>query len=164
MFNISDNLSNDKNLMYKDIFDYADMLMEGERDNIANMANISSLLNQMLKDINWVGFYIVKNGQLVLGPFQGKAACIRIEKGRSVCGAAYAEKITNLVDDVHAFPGHIACDAETNSEIVVPIILNDNVVAVLDIDSPIKNRFDNTDKISLEMLCEKISANCDWQA
>lgn len=162
MFNISDNLSNDKNVMYNELFDYADMLMDGERDCIANMANISALLNQALKDINWVGFYIVKNSQLVLGPFQGKAACIRIEKGRGVCGTAYGSASTQLVTDVHTFPGHIACDSDTNSEIVVPILFNNEVTAVLDIDSPLNGRFDEIDKINLEKLCSMIAVACDW--
>ena len=162
MFNISDNLSSDKDSMYLQIFEYAQMLMEGERDYIANLANIAALLNQALKNINWVGFYIARNNQLVLGPFQGKAACIRIEHGQGVCGKDYSEKAAQLVMDVHAFSGHIACDAETNSEIVVPIFSNNNVTAVLDIDSPLNARFDETDKVNLEKLCHLISAACDW--
>lgn len=164
MFNISDNLSSDKKEMYNEIFEYAKMLVEGEKDAIANMANISSLLNQALKDINWVGFYIVRNDQLVLGPFQGKAACIRIDKGRGVCGAAFAGNETQLVKDVHKFQGHIACDSDTNSEIVVPVSFNGKVAAVLDIDSPLFNRFDDIDKTGLEKLCLLISDSCDWES
>lgn len=162
MFNISDNQYSNKQDMYSDIMEYADMLMFEERDCIANLSNISALLNQVLKDINWVGFYITRGKQLVLGPFQGKAACIRIDKGRGVCGAAFESGQTQLVGDVHQFPGHIACDCESNSEIVVPIVIDNNVAAVLDIDSPIKNRFDEADKTHLEKLCEIIKDGCDW--
>ncbi len=116
-------------------------LVNGEPDLIANLANVSAALNEYLDDINWVGFYIMRQGELVLGPFQGKAACIRIPVGRGVCGAAAATKETQRIDDVHAFPGHIACDAASNSELVVPVIVNEQVVAVLDIDSPSLNRF-----------------------
>ncbi|MBN2879670.1 MAG: GAF domain-containing protein [Clostridia bacterium] len=162
MFNISDNLSADKNEMYAEIFEYAKMLMDGERDSIANMANISALLNQALDHINWVGFYIAREGQLVLGPFQGKAACIRIEMGKGVCGTAYQTAQVQLVDDVHEFPGHIACDAESRSEIVVPILVNGAVAAVLDIDSPIVKRFDESDKKNLIEICKLISQSCDF--
>ena len=116
-------------------------LVSGEPDLIANLSNVSALLNQYLSDINWVGFYIMRDGELVLGPFQGKVACIRIPVGRGVCGAAAATRETQRIDDVHAFPGHIACDGASNSELVVPIIVNDKVVAVLDIDSPEYGRF-----------------------
>jgi L-methionine (R)-S-oxide reductase len=116
-------------------------LVSGEPDLIANLSNVSALLNQHLSDINWVGFYIMRDGELVLGPFQGKVACIRIPVGRGVCGTAAATRETQRIDDVHAFPGHIACDGASNSELVVPIIVNDNVVAVLDIDSPEHARF-----------------------
>ena len=116
-------------------------LVSGEPDLIANLSNVSALLNQYLPDINWVGFYIMRNGELVLGPFQGKVACIRIPVGRGVCGTAAATREKQRIDDVHAFPGHIACDGASNSELVVPIIVNDNVVAVLDIDSPQHARF-----------------------
>ena len=116
-------------------------LVQGEPDLIANLANVSALLNEYLTDINWVGFYIMRSGELVLGPFQGKPACIRIPVGKGVCGTAVATKTTQRIDDVHAFPGHIACDAASNSELVVPVVVNDQVVAVLDIDSPSLNRF-----------------------
>nr|WP_321242545.1 GAF domain-containing protein [uncultured Tolumonas sp.] len=116
-------------------------LVSGEPDLIANLSNVSALLNQYLPDINWVGFYIMRDGELVLGPFQGKVACIRIPVGRGVCGTAAATRETQRIDDVHAFPGHIACDGASNSELVVPIIVNNKVVAVLDIDSPQHARF-----------------------
>ncbi len=124
-------------------------LVSGEPDLIANLSNVSALLNDYLADINWVGFYIMRDGELVLGPFQGKVACIRIPVGRGVCGTAAANKTTQRIDDVHAFPGHIACDSASNSELVVPIIVNDNVVAVLDIDSPKHARF--TAEVQQEM-------------
>jgi L-methionine (R)-S-oxide reductase len=116
-------------------------LVSGEPDLIANLSNVSALLNQYLSDINWVGFYIMRDNELVLGPFQGKVACIRIPVGRGVCGTAAATRETQRIDDVHAFPGHIACDGASNSELVVPITVNDKVVAVLDIDSPKHARF-----------------------
>lgn len=133
-------------------------LSEGERDQTALLANASSLLNQFLEEINWVGFYLWKNGELILGPFQGLPACVRIQYGKGVCGTAIKEKATQLVPDVHAFPGHIACDAASNSEIVVPIIKDEGIFGVLDIDSPIKNRFDETDKIYLEKFTEALKS------
>ena len=137
-------------------------LLEGERDTIANLANVSAFLNEMLEDINWVGFYLMKQGNLVLGPFQGKVACIRIPVGKGVCGTAVAQKQTQLVADVHAFPGHIACDGATNAEIVVPIQVNGEVVGVLDIDSPKKDRFTTIDQQYLEEIVALLEAGCDW--
>ncbi|MGM0874923.1 MAG: GAF domain-containing protein [Bacillota bacterium] len=125
-------------------------LLDGEEDCVANLSNASALLNQFLEDINWVGFYLLKDNQLVLGPFQGLPACVRIPLGRGVCGTAAANKKTERVADVHQFPGHIACDAASHSEIVVPLIMNDKVIGVLDIDSPLKNRFDEIDEAFLE--------------
>ena len=127
-----------------------DALLTGETDTIANFANASALLNTFLTDINWVGFYVMKDGDLVLGPFQGLPACVRIPVGRGVCGTAVSKNETMLIDDVHAFPGHIACDAASNSEIVVPIRKNNEVIGVLDIDSPLKSRFTTEDQAGLE--------------
>lgn len=127
-------------------------LLEGEPNTIANLSNASALLNQFLDRINWVGFYIMNQNELVLGPFQGLPACVRIDIGKGVCGTAVAKKNTILVEDVNAFPGHIVCDAASQSEIVVPIFKNEEVFGVLDIDSPIKNRFDQTDKKHLEQF------------
>ena len=127
-------------------------LFEGETDLVAAMANLSALLNEGLDQINWVGFYIEREGQLVLGPFQGKVACVRIPFGRGVCGTAAADDQTQLVADVHQFEGHIACDSASNSEIVVPVHQNGKVIAVLDIDSPIFSRFDEEDKKGLEKV------------
>ena len=131
---------------------------------IANFANASALIWQALPDINWAGFYLMQDGALVLGPFQGKPACIRIAVGRGVCGTAVAEDRTQLVPDVHQFPGHIACDCASNSEIVVPIHKNGQVYGVLDIDSPLFDRFSEADREGLEglvkvlenMLCQKM--------
>lgn len=129
-----------------------DALLTGETDQIANLSNASALLNVFLSDVNWVGFYVMKDGELVLGPFQGLPACVRIPVGRGVCGTAVSKKETMVVEDVHAFPGHIACDAASNSEIVIPLIKNGEVIGVLDIDSPIKNRFSPEDKSGLEQF------------
>lgn len=129
-------------------------LLDGEDDRIANLSNASAFLNQFLENINWVGFYLVKDEQLVLGPFQGLPACVRIPLGKGVCGTAAANKRTERVADVHQFPGHIACDAASNSEIVVPLIKDNIVIGVLDIDSPIKNRFDEMDEAFLEEFVE----------
>jgi len=131
-------------------------LLEGEEDFIANLSNASALLNQFLKDINWVGFYIMKNGELVLGPFQGLPACVRIPVGRGVCGTAAEKGETVVVDDVHQFPGHIACDARSNSEIVIPLVKNGEMIGVLDIDSPIKNRFTEEDQKGLEQFVQTL--------
>ncbi|WP_119968278.1 MULTISPECIES: GAF domain-containing protein [Shewanella] len=133
-------------------------LMEGEDDLIAGMANFSALLNDNLDNINWVGFYIKKADQLVLGPFQGKVACTRIVIGKGVCGTAAALDQTQLVEDVHQFEGHIACDAASNSEIVVPVHNGNDVVAVLDIDSPLLNRFDADDQKGLEILVKSFES------
>ncbi|CAM5202303.1 GAF domain-containing protein OS=Ureibacillus acetophenoni OX=614649 GN=SAMN05877842_102521 PE=3 SV=1 [Ureibacillus acetophenoni] len=131
-----------------------DALLDGETDLIANLSNASALLNQFLDQINWVGFYLNKNGELVLGPFQGLPACVRIAIGKGVCGTAAMKKETVVVEDVHEFPGHIACDAASNSEIVLPIIKNEELIGVLDIDSPIKNRFSDEDRTGLEKFVE----------
>ena len=133
-------------------------MTDGEPDAIANMANVAALIWQFLPDLNWAGFYRMVEGELVLGPFQGKPACIRIPLGRGVCGTAAATGETQLVEDVHAFPGHIACDAASASEIVVPVKVGGRVVAVLDLDSPIPARFDIADQNGLEILIERIGA------
>ncbi len=125
-------------------------LIDGEPDRIANLANASALLAQCLPDTNWSGFYLYDGKELVLGPFQGLPACIRIPIGKGVCGTAAQTRETQLVEDVHAFPGHIACDASTNSEIVVPLVKGGELIGVLDIDSPEHARFDETDREFLE--------------
>jgi L-methionine (R)-S-oxide reductase len=133
-------------------------LIEGESNFIANLANASALLNHFFEQINWVGFYLTENDELVLGPFQGLPACVRIPFGKGVCGTAAKNRKTIIVPDVHLFPGHIACDAASQSEIVVPMIKDENVIGVLDIDSPIKNRFDETDQKYLEKFVDVIIA------
>lgn len=138
-------------------------LTYGESDLIANLSNASALLNQFLEEINWVGFYLNKGEELVLGPFQGLPACIRIPFDKGVCGHAATTKQTVVVKNVHEFPGHIACDSATNSEIVVPILKNDELIGVLDIDSPLLNRFNEIDQKYLEqfvqIIVETIPAN-----
>jgi len=131
-------------------------LLEGESDMIANLSNASALLNQFLTDVNWVGFYLLKSDELVLGPFQGLPACVRIPIGKGVCGTAAQKRETIRVDDVHLFPGHIACDAASQSEIVIPILYNDQMIGVLDIDSPIKSRFDEIDQDYLERFVKTL--------
>lgn len=143
------NYPTEKNLLYPLVCGQLRALTEGVPHLIANLANASALLNEALSDINWVGFYLVENGTLVLGPFQGKTACIEIPWGRGVCGSAVARNEVMLVPDVHAFPGHIACDSASNSEIVVPLRKEGRVVAVLDIDSPTKGRFTEEDAAGL---------------
>ena len=127
-------------------------LTEGVPYEIANLANVSAAIWQEMENINWAGFYLMQQGKLVLGPFQGKPACIEIAVGKGVCGTAVQEKKTVLVEDVHAFPGHIACDSASNSEIVVPIFKNGEVYGVLDIDSPYLARFTREDQLGLEEL------------
>ena len=138
--------------LYHDLHAALDALTAGEADGVANMANASALLWQYLPDLNWAGFYRMVAGELVLGPFQGKAACIRIALGKGVCGTAAATRTTQLVEDVHAFPGHIACDAASRSELVVPIVRDGVLLGVLDLDSPEPARFDGEDAAGCEAL------------
>lgn len=148
----------DINDAYAMLLKQAESLIYDDDDLYSSLANISALLNTFFDQINWVGFYIAKSGQLVLGPFQGLPACNRIDFGRGVCGFVAKHQETALVADVHQFEGHIACDSASNSEIVVPIFdLYGNFVGVLDIDSPQFNRFNETDKINLEKLCLLLS-------
>lgn len=139
-------------LTTEDLLPTVESVVSSEPDMIANMANIAALLFEALPDINWSGFYLWKEDQLVLGPFQGRLACTRIPLGKGVCGTVAAQKTTLVVPDVHAFPGHIACDAASESEIVIPVLKEGALIGVLDIDSPIKNRFQDTDRILLEKI------------
>jgi len=143
--------------MYRELVKSADALTSGESDGVANMSNIAALLWEFLPDVNWTGFYRVVDGELVLGPFQGKAACIRIPFGRGVCGAAAQTGETQLVEDVHAFPGHIACDANSASELVVPVMRDGQVIAVVDLDSPSRGRFDDDDALGIQSLVAVIA-------
>ena len=147
----------DKPQMYRDLASALEGLVAGEPDAIANMANASALIFETLPDVNWVGFYRNVGGELVLGPFQGRAACIRMTFDQGVCGAAAKSREVQLVEDVHAFPGHIACDAASRSEIVVPLIRGDEVLGVLDIDSPKVARFDEEDEAGVVALGQILS-------
>ena len=148
------NATKEKN--YQLLIKQLEALIEDEPDVIANLSNSSALLNQFLDDVNWVGYYLMKEEELVLGPFQGLPACVRIKVGSGVCGTAVSEQTTQRVENVHAFPGHIACDANSQSEIVVPIMKNDQVIGVLDIDSPSHDRFDDIDQQYLELFVETL--------
>ncbi|KAA0761846.1 GAF domain-containing protein [Bacillus sp. AR2-1] len=141
---------------YETVIKQLDALLTGEPNVVANLSNASALLNQFLDRVNWVGFYVTDGNQLVLGPFQGMPACVRIPFGRGVCGVVAETKTTQLVADVHQFPGHIACDSASNSEIVVPIVKEGTIIGVLDIDSPEKNRFDEVDQRYLEKFVETL--------
>ena len=147
----------DKATLYRDMASALEGLVAGEPDAVANMANASALIFESLPDVNWVGFYRNVGGELVLGPFQGRAACIRIPFGTGVCGTAAATREVQLVEDVHAFPGHIACDSASNSELVVPLIRDGELIGVLDIDSPTTARFDREDKAGCVKLGDILS-------
>jgi len=138
--------------LYRELLSAADALTAGEPDGVANMANLAALVWQLVPDLNWAGFYRLVGGELVLGPFCGKPACIRIALGSGVCGTAAARGETQRVADVHAFPGHIACDAASRSELVVPVKRDGAVIAVIDLDSPIPGRFDGEDQAGFEAL------------
>ncbi len=143
-----------KKAFYASLAKQAEALIGNERNLIANLANLSALLNMSLEDINWVGFYLVDGEQLVLGPFQGNPACIRIPIGKGVCGTAAANRTTQIVTDVHQFEGHIACDAASNSEIVIPVMSGRRLVGVLDVDSPSLERFDSIDGLGLGQIVD----------
>ncbi|HNR05310.1 MAG TPA: GAF domain-containing protein [Bacillota bacterium] len=155
-------VSADRDKFYKIMITRLEGLLSSESDWLANLSNAAALLYTNLEDINWAGFYLMKKEELVLGPFQGKTACTRIKPGKGVCGTAAAEMRTQLVPDVHLFPGHIACDSASNSEIVVPLIKDGTVFGVLDIDSPIKNRFDELDAKYLQLFADKLNKYIDW--
>jgi GAF domain-containing protein len=148
----------DKPQLYRDLATALDSLTAGEPDAIANMANVSALLMQVLPDLNWAGFYRNVGGELVLGPFHGKVACVRIPFGKGVCGAAVASGEAQVVEDVLAFPGHIACDAASRSELVMPILHQGELLAVLDLDSPSLGRFDADDAAGCEALMRILAA------
>lgn len=143
--------------LYRELAAAADALTAGEPDPVANMANLAALIAQLVPDLNWAGFYRLIDGELVLGPFSGKPACIRIPLGQGVCGTAAASGATQRVADVHAFPGHIACDADSRSELVVPVLRAGEVVAVIDLDSPLPDRFDGDDQAGVEALASLIA-------
>lgn len=157
MFDFQPDPAQPKPEMYRELVESARALTHGERDGVANMANLAALVWQFLPALNWAGFYRVIDGELVLGPFVGKPACIRIPFGQGVCGAAAASGQTQLVPDVHAFPGHIACDAASRSELVVPVLRDGTVIAVIDLDSPEPARFDAEDAAGIEALAGAIA-------
>jgi GAF domain-containing protein len=152
----------DRDKFYKIMLVRLEGLLSSETDWLANLSNAAALLYTNLPDINWSGFYFMKKDELVLGPFQGRTACTRIKPGKGVCGTAAAEMKTQLVPDVHLFPGHIACDCASNSEVVVPIIKDEKVYGVLDIDSPTKYRFDELDAKYLQLFVDKLNKYIDW--
>ena len=141
-----------KTELYDQLASQLSSLLGGERDLIANAANFSALIFHSLPDLNWAGFYFLQNNELLLGPFQGRPACVRIAMGQGVCGTAAARRATTIVADVHEFPGHIACDSASNSEIVVPLIRGERLIGLLDLDSPLVGRFDDQDAAGLETL------------
>ncbi len=165
MFELSTSTSQNKDACYQDLLSQARGLLEGESDRVANAANFAALVFHSLPDLNWAGFYFFDGEELVVGPFQGKPACIRIAMGRGVCGTAAQERKTQVVQDVHAFAGHIACDAASNSEIVVPLVDADGqLIGVWDVDSPRIGRFDDTDRTGMEALCRLFIDSCSRPA
>jgi len=152
MFDFAPAADAPKSVIHADLLAGAQALIAGESDAVANMANVAALIWQFLPDLNWAGFYRACDGELVLGPFIGKPACIRIPYDRGVCGAAARTGTTQLVEDVHAFPGHIACDAASRSELVVPVSHQGRLIAVIDLDSPLPARFDHEDAAGIEAL------------
>lgn len=147
---------------YRQLLTQLAAIFAGERDALANTSNMSALLFEALPALNWAGFYLVRDGELVLGPFQGKAACVRIALGRGVCGTAAQRRQTVVVRDVHAFPGHIACDSASRSEIVVPLIEDERVLGVLDLDSPQLARFDEVDAVNLEAAVDLLLRSSEF--
>lgn len=152
-------MAKNKQQQYAQLAQQVEAIVAGEQDLVANMANISAILYWALDKVNWAGFYLVKEDQLVLGPFHGQPACIRIPIGKGVCGTAVSENTIQLIEDVHQFSGHIACDAASNSEIVLPIRHNNQTIAVLDIDSPDIGRFDLEDKSGLSQIVDILQAS-----
>ena len=146
-----------------DLLQLADGVFAGERDPWANAANAAALVFAALPGLNWAGFYFLRGGELVVGPFQGRVACVRIPIGQGVCGTAALRRETLVVPDVHAFPGHIACDAASTSEIVVPLVSGSRLIGVLDVDSPAPGRFTAEDARLIEALARKVVAACDWR-
>ena len=143
----------DKRSFYRELADQLQGLLQGERDAVANAANLSALVFELVADLNWAGFYFLRSeNELVLGPFQGRVACVRIAVGKGVCGTAVAEARSVLVPDVHEFPGHIACDAASRSELVIPLVKDGGIVGVLDLDSPTPHRFNAEDQAGFEAL------------
>jgi GAF domain-containing protein len=164
VFDAAIDRSRGKPALYRELAASLASLLEGEGDALANLANASALLAGALERINWSGFYLLRADELVLGPFQGKPACVRISLGKGVCGTAAARRETLVVPDVHAFPGHIACDEASRSEIVVPILAGGQLRGVLDVDSPETDRFDAEDREGLELFVRTLTPMINWEA
>lgn len=164
MFAPASILADSKEELYRELTGQLRALLEGERDWLANLANASALIFHSLPDLNWAGFYLMRGGELVVGPFQGKPACVRIAVGRGVCGGAVQERRSLVVPDVHAFPGHIACDSASRSELVVPVLAGETILGVLDLDSPSPERFDEEDRLGCEALVAALLAATDFPA
>ena len=162
MFSGSAIQTEDKPGLYAELAVQLGGLLTGERDWLANLANTAALVFHTLPGLNWAGFYLRRGDELVLGPFQGKPACVRIAPGRGVCGGAVAQRRSLVVADVHEFPGHIACDAASRSELVVPMWLGGRIIGVLDLDSPLPGRFDEEDRAGCERLVAALLAASDW--
>lgn len=164
MFAAQEIVQDDKSEFYRELATQLGALLDGESDPTANAANTAALIFQMVPDLNWAGFYFLRpEGELVVGPFQGKPACVRIAIGSGVCGTAMEKGESIIVEDVHAFPGHIACDPASRSELVVPLIHQDRVFGVLDLDSPSPARFDVLDRAGFEQLAAIYVAACKWE-
>ncbi len=161
-FQLAESRSTSKSDLYDQLAAQLSSLLAGERDLIANAANFSALIFHSLPDLNWAGFYFLKNDELVLGPFQGKPACVRIAFGQGVCGTAAAKCVTTIVPNVNEFPGHIACDSASNSEIVVPLMKGERCVGVLDLDSPLFGRFDDDDATGLNRLVSVLAESSEF--
>ena len=162
MFELKTRGGQAKPALYSGLLEQCATLIHGERDWLANLANTASLIYHLLPGLNWAGFYLWKDAQLVLGPFQGKPACVRIDLGRGVCGTAARLQATVVVPDVHQFPGHIACDAASRSEVVVPLLRGARLLGVLDLDSPQLERFDQVDAGYLDQLVRLLVDGSDW--
>ena len=157
-------LSGSKPEQYAQLLEQARALLHGERDRIANAANLSALVYHALPQLNWVGFYFYDGSELVVGPFQGLPACVRIPLDKGVCGAAARTRTTQRIEDVHAFPGHIACDSASNSELVVPLVLDGELIGVFDLDSPVHARFDVEDQAGLEAIAQAFLHSLEMEA
>jgi len=157
-------LSGSKPEQYAQLLEQARALLHGERDRIANAANLSALVYHALPQLNWVGFYFYDGSELVVGPFQGLPACVRIPLDKGVCGAAARTRTTQRIEDVHAFPGHIACDSASNSELVVPLVLDGELIGVFDLDSPVHARFDVEDQAGLEAIARAFLDSLDVES
>ena len=164
MFSVARSHHGSAEEVHRDLLEQARALLHGERDFTANAANLAALIFHTLPDLNWAGFYWMKGGELVLGPFQGKPACVRIAIGKGVCGTAARDRKSIVVPDVDAFPGHIACDSASRSEVVVPVVAGGRLIGVLDLDSPLKGRFGDADARGLEALVEAFIAATDIEA